>query len=425
MAISKTRLLKSKLILINPRNNNRPLVRPTPTKRQLVASWCATPNLAPSLMASGGSYTANQVRNAHKIGRANIKDLRIQDIQARLTPGSGAEVASPAATSIWRRAIEIGSTTYPATYSGAISKDLVSGGLIETDNIVGAFALANSQIFTRGTRTVKNATTGVFDPALDNINGVNMVGPSSQGFRTVGGAQVNSVGAMNASGSGGGNAVWPWMITGIPDVPMAACRVIGDSIAQYLNDTNTGTTGGYIKRGLNNINGETFVWQFAAVDANKMQLQTPALAPLQWVNLDLLTCVILQCITNDIAANRTLAAIKADFISIATAVKNTIGPYGLPLLMVAVCCLNRGTFTGAQNTVKNDYNNWILSGADGYCDVAIDMRPYQGDPNSYPSDTIHPGQTDHANMAPYFAAAMAPMLDPYWVPPNYVRLAPL
>lgn len=411
-------------LAITGQNGGGGVVHPAPTQRQLIASFCAEPNLAPTLMAAGGSYTANQIRNGHVIGPANCRDPIIHDIQIRINSGGGAEVSSPAATSIWRRALEQGATTTPATYdAGAISKDMLAGGKIATDIIPvpGNLLAAGSSIFTRATRTVKNAGTGVFDPALDNINGMNMNGPSSQGFRTVGGAQVNGNGAMNASGSGGGNTCWPWMISGIPDVPMAAGRVVGDSIAQYLNDTNTSTTGGYIKRALNNVNGVVMPWMFCALDANKMQNNTPALAPLQWTDIEYLTWLMMQCSTNDVAASRSLVQMQTDFIACSTKTKTTIGPYGLPVLMLASCCLNRGTFTGAMNTVKSDFNTWLLAGAGGYCDGAYDGRPYQGDPAGY-SDNIHPTTTDHINMAGPLATFMTPFLDPYYRPPGYVSM---
>jgi hypothetical protein len=204
---------------------------------------------------------------------------------------------------------------------------------------------------------------------------------------------------------------------------MAACKAIIDSIGQYLYDSNTATSQGMIARALQNVAGEVIPWQKQGVDANKMTLQTPTAAPLQQNGLELLTFVIEQCATNDIAASRSLAQLQADFIAISTVVKNTIGPYGNPVLMVGLACLNRGTFTGAMNTVKNAYNDWLAAGADGYCDVYIDLRPSQGDPATYPNDTIHPGPTNHANMAVDLAAALVPLLDPFWVPLNYVRLA--
>lgn len=374
-------------------------------------------------MAAGGSYDTNHLRNGHQVGSSGAYDLMIHDEQIRINSGGGAEVASPAATSTFWRAIEINGVTYPATYDGgAANKDMLSGGRIATDVIPGAIAQANSQIISRGSRRVKNATTGVFTPASDNINGINMVGPLSQGFRTVGGLQVNGVGAMNASGSGGGNALWPRMVSGIPFFPMAAGWIIGDSITQYLADANTAAAGGFAKRALNNVNGQVIPWMISALDAAKMQNMTPALAPLTWAYIQYVTFVMLCSSTNDIAANRTIDQLKADFIAIATKVKTTIGPYGLPVLMVATCCLNRGTFTGAQNVVKNAYNDWILAGADGYCDIAFDGRPYQGDVTTYPNDEIHPGPTNHAAIAAPLSTVLAPLLNPRYRPPGYVSM---
>ncbi|MGO8269239.1 hypothetical protein ACC862_24055 [Rhizobium ruizarguesonis] len=393
-------------------------------RRQLVATFCGEPNLAPTLMAAGGSYDTNNLRNGHYVGRSDVYDLMIHDEQIRMNTGGGVEVGSPAATQRMRRALEINGVTYPATYDGgAIYKDCLTGGRIATDVIAGAAATAGSQIITRGSRTVFNATTGVFTPASDFINGINMVGPLSQGFRTIGNAQVNGVGTMNASGSGGGNALWPRMVSGFASIPMAACWVIGDSLTQYLADLNTATAGGFAKRALNNVNGEVIPWMISALDGAKMQNMVPLLAPLTWSYISYVTFVMLCTITNDVAANRTIEQIKADFIAIATKVKTTIGPYGLPVLMVACCCLNRGTFTGAQNVVKNAYNDWILAGADGYCDVAFDGRPYQGDVNTYPNDTIHLGPTNHADVAAPLAETLEPLLDPMWQPDGYVRMA--
>jgi hypothetical protein len=406
-------------LAITNQSSGAGVVHPTPTQRQLIASFNGVPNLAVTAMQSGGAYTANQGRVGHDVGRGGVQanSVRVQDVQFLVTPGTGIEASSPAAAgsdSIWRRAIEISTTTYVATYAGsAQSAAMPAGGNIETDDITHPAITAGTRIFTRFVRNLSDPTTGF-------INGINMNGPASQGFRTIGGNQIAANGALNSSGSGGGNAVWPYMLTGIPLIPMAAARVGIDSIGQYKDDTNTSTTQGYIARGLQNVAGEFFPWQKQGIDGQKIANMTPTATPLQQLSLNRVTVYILQAVTNDIAANRTLAQLKADFTAIAQVVKTTVGPYGLPVLMVGLCCLNRGTFTGAQNTVKTDYNDWLIAGADTYCDLAIDLRPYQGDPLTYPNDTVHPGPTDHANMATPFAAAMAPFLDPYYRPPGYV-----
>jgi hypothetical protein len=386
-----------------------------PYKRQLITAWSGMQNSAPIGMQSGGAYTLNQGRTRGQIGNANCRDIAFHDMQAYMTPGSGLIVDGPPNGATIRRAIEVGTTTTLGLYGGSSAGVLMSPGGRAVSDILNMTLAAESQPYFRFTRAVPT-------PASDTLSGFNMNAPGSQGFRTIGGSQLGGNGTMNNSGSGSGPALWPWMVSGIPDVMMSAFRVIGDSIAQYLNDTNTSTTGGYIKRGMASVGGHPAVWQYVVIDGNRQAQMIPSVSPQALLDLEYMSHVIMECITNDIAAGTDFATIQQRFISFATQVKTTLGPYDLPVMMIAMCCLNRSGFTGAMNTIKNQYNDWILAGAiwNGrrYCDYAIDMRPYQGDPALY-SDGTHPRTADHIAMSIPFAEALVPCMNPRWRPIGY------
>lgn len=378
-----------------------------PTNYQLVGTSCSVPNLLPVALGTGN--TNNQYRVGHDIGPANISRMQIMDAQFRITNGSGVEVSSPAADSTNQRRIEIGTKTLQATYDGVgnVSKVLSAGGLIRSDDIVGAYAPGGTRVFTRGYRTVPLIT--------DTLGGVELNGPASMGFRTGGANQIVGNGALNNSGTDSSPAAWPFLLLGIPDRPMGAIMGKGDSIMEYLNDTNTSTTQGFFTRTFNNVGGQFFPWQKQAVNANKLSQQTPANSPLQLQALPFVTLVHIQLGTNDIAASVDLPTMKANFIALATAIKSTIGPYGLPLQVITTTIIRRTTFTGAMNTVKDAYNLWLMAGADGYSDFCVDIIAAAGDPTNY-TDGIHPRSVDHAAIAVQFSAAMMPFLnDPTYI----------
>ncbi|QND42943.1 hypothetical protein HB770_20755 [Rhizobium leguminosarum bv. viciae] len=116
-----------------------------------------------------------------------------------------------------------------------------------------------------------------------------------------------------------------------------------------------------------------------------------------------------------LSGGASLATIQGYFADIANGARAITGPYGNRLRVHATSIIPRGTFSGAQNTIRTDYNTWLAGGAGGICDKYHDVNAAVSDYNTYPSDTIHPGPTDHANMAAVVAANMVPFLDPYYL----------
>jgi hypothetical protein len=381
------------------------VVHPAPTQIQLVASHTGVPS---GTTQKTVTYVTNQGRNGHDVGNANITNVQIWDGQFRITSGSGAEVASPAADCTWQRSFEVGAVTTRATFdTGSNTKVVSSGGLFSSDVIPGVALTKNTRYYTRFYRTVPLDA--------DSFSTITMNGPASQGFRTSATSQLMANGAMNTSGTGGGPAIWPFLITGIPDVPMSACIVVGDSIATYLNDTNTSTTGGFLSRAFANVNGFVFPMHKQTIDGNRLGNQQAANAPNQRLLWPYVTDVLVQCGTNDIAGGASLATIQGYFSDIANGARAITGPYGKRLRVHATSIIPRGTFSGAQNTIRNDYNTWLSTGAGGLCDKYHDVNAAAGDYNTYPSDTIHPGIADHINMAAVVAANMVPFADPYYL----------
>jgi lysophospholipase L1-like esterase len=378
-------------------------VRPAPVNHQLIASFTAVPNGA--VVQKTSSYIANQGRNGHDIGNANCSRIKIVDVQFRINPGSGQELSSPAATCTWQRSVETGTITSRATWLASTTADTPAGGMIISDEINVTWA-KNTRYYTRFYRTVPGDT--------DSFSVITLNGPSSQGFRSSSGNQLMSNGSMNTSGTGGGPAIWPALILGIPDVPMPAVCIVGDSIATYLNDTNTSTTQGFLARAMQNVNGVVFPWHKQTIDANTLGNQQLAVAPLQRQLWPYCTDLLIQLGTNDIANSASLATMKTRFTDLASYARGIVGPYGFRLRIHATAIIPRGTYDASKNTVRSDYNAWLAAGADGLVDQYHDTNTAAGDFTTYPSDQIHPGPTDHANMAAVIAANMVPYLDPYY-----------
>ncbi|MBB4437381.1 MULTISPECIES: hypothetical protein [Rhizobium] len=384
------------------------VVRPDPTQLQLVAGDTHFPNGAPVALA--GSNTNGQGRNGHKVGPSKVKNLVIVDAHAMVTPGSGVESNIPANTMTWQRAAEklsSGNTPVRALYAGGNTKVSNPGELIFTDPVPGMEWDADTVNYTGFYRTVPLVT--------DTMSSVTNNSIGSAGFRTSGGSQLlrSGGGTLNNSGTTGGPACPPAMVLGIPYVPMACVIMIVDSIGTYKDDTNTSTTQGFMARAMRDVAGHCFPWHKQGIDANKIQNQMVAAAPVQKLLWPYVTDIFIQLGTNDIAASADLATMKARFLDLADYAYNTVGPYGCYLRIHASSIIPRGTLTGAQNTVRNDYNAWLAAGADGRLTKYHDIIAAAGDYNTYPADTIHPGPTQHAAMAAVVAANMVAYVDPY------------
>ncbi|MGR9056097.1 SGNH/GDSL hydrolase family protein [Rhizobium leguminosarum] len=368
------------------------------------------PNGPPVALA--GSNTNGQGRNGHVVGPSKVKNIVIVDAHAYVAPGSGQEFNSPANTMTWQRAYEklTGiNTPVRALYDGGSTTHVSNPGeLIFSDAHATMEWDADTTNYTGFYRTVPLVT--------DTMSAVTNNGVGSAGFRTTGGSQLLRAGGgvLNNSGTTSGPACPPAMVLGIPYVPMACVIGVVDSIGYFKDDTNTSSTQGFFSRAMRNVNGHCFPWHKQGIDANKIQNQMVAVAPVQKLLWPYVTDIFIQLGTNDIAASADLATMKARFSDLATYARNIVGPYGRYLRVHASSIIPRGTFTGAMNTVRSDYNAWLAAGADGLVDKYHDINAAAGDYTTYPNDQIHPGPTQHAAMAAVVSANMVPYADPYF-----------
>ncbi|ASS56898.1 SGNH/GDSL hydrolase family protein [Rhizobium leguminosarum] len=382
---------------------------PAPSQLQLVVGDCYFPNGA--VQVSGTGNPNNQGRNGHRVGPYRASNLVIVDVHAMVTPGSGAEVLLPGNIITWQRAAEkltAVNTPVRALYGGQNTKVSNPGDIIFTDPVAGMVWDGDSTNYTGFYRTVPDAASAFSSVTLNGIG--------SQGFRTTGASQLLRAGGgtLNNSGTTAAPACPPAMVLGLPEFPVGSVIIVVDSIGTYKDDTNTSTTQGFLARAMRSVSGHCFPWHKQGIDANTLNNQEVADAPIQKQLWKYVTDIFIELGTNDIGSGASLATMKARFLDLADYARSTVGPYGCYLRVHASSIIPRGTFASAENTIRNDYNAWLAAGADGRLDKYHDVIAEAGDYLTYPNDEIHPGSTPHINMAAKVAANMAPYVDPYF-----------
>jgi lysophospholipase L1-like esterase len=389
---------------------------PTPTNMQLVANFTGISNGAAAAMTA--TYTGNPGRLGHKMGRVGARNIRIRDDAVRIVSGSGTEnISAPANNTTFERAlerlVETTRTTTRALYAGANSAVLAPGGSILSDIVVPRLE-ADENFWTRFYRTVP-------DPANDQLLAMDNAGPDQQGFRTAGASQLLNTGSLNASGTGGGPSHFPTGIYGIPDVPLAAVTLVGDSIANRQNGTNTAATGGAWAQALNNVDGHAVPFCRQTVGGNTMNAQSSANAPKQKQVWGYTTDVMIALGTNDLGSLNSgtqaerLASMQARFTELATTARSIIGPYGNRLRVHAFSVLRRSSFDATQEAVRVAFNAWLAAGAGGLVDKYYDLATVAGDPATWATDGTHPPQAVHDAMALVIAEGFRPFVNPYYL----------
>lgn len=382
---------------------------PVPTNYQLIANYTGIPN--GTQVAMSASYTSNQGRNGHQMGRVGARSIRIVDQAIRIQSGAGTEASLPATDTTYERALEKGAASNRLLYDGANSVVLASGQMVISDPI--DIRLEADEVFyTRFLRSVADTSY--------SLSAMDIVGLSQQGFRTSGASQLLSSGAMNTSGTGGGPAFMPTLILGIPDTPLSAVLLTTDSIGNKDNDTNTATTAGFLNRAFLSVSGHAVPVSRHTVGGNTLNAQQPANAPKQLLALPYVTDNFIHLGTNDIGnvaltgtAAERFAVLQARFTNIATAIRATMGPYGKRVRVHASSIIRRSSFDATQEATRVMYNDWLAAGAGGLLDQYYDIVAAAGDPATY-SDGIHPASSDHINMADVVSTGFAPYLNPYY-----------
>lgn len=402
-----------------------------PFREQIVATRNGVNNAARLGTDNGRSDTQLLGRKRHSVGRYPVQGLRLGYGQYYITGGVGDVAIANAAT--FECGVELETpiaVTVPCIFAGARVGNIgVDIPAIFTEPLAGIDVAAGGTFWSRTNYIVAAAAMTI--PGSASI--VSALGGEVGYLSPAGPTQVPATGAMTLPAGGTGyNPIPPLVILGIPTGPTPAVLGLGDSIMAGNNDTVDFTTAalGFFERGLESVNGFAVPWHLQAVGGHSLQkanLDTGWRGRSLWHYVTHLFC---NMATNDIAAGRTLLQIQTDAISLWTAAKRTISPYGKPLKTAAQMVLTRTTSTDSWATAINQtpvagftpggladqYNAWLLTQVGGpLLDATIDWRPavqdtatakwlVNGAANFMTNDGVHPSQVGHIAGAPYVTA---------------------
>lgn len=379
-----------------------------PTQPQLVATYCGIPN--GSFVQMGTGNVRGLGRSGHRSGGVLARNLQILD-SLILLGTNGAESTSATLNTL-QRAIEISGVTTRALYSAANSIG-ISGSTQALSDIIGSLELPpDTDFFTRWEKALPADTNSLIGHAL--------VGPSGQGFRTSGASQLMGTGVLNSSGTSAGPQIWPNGILGVPDSPMSAVCIVGDSIGNYREDANTAAGGGAWVRALNNINGSgrAVPWMKQTQNGHTFGNASFGSAPLQKTQWQYVTDIFIELSTNSMPSSGTVAerllSLQNGWLNLANGARAITGPYGRRLRVHFFDMIKRDTFDATQESTRLAYNAWGASFADGKADAYCNTDSVVTSPVG--ADGIHPASSVHIAMAPVIVAGYTPFLDPFYFP---------
>ncbi|MGO8093237.1 SGNH/GDSL hydrolase family protein [Rhizobium leguminosarum] len=377
--------------------------RSPPLNYQLAATFTGISNTA---VTTVGSFTRNMGRLGHFTGAAGIRSIKLVDSSWGITSGSGLETNQPSTSQKFTRALErTGGGRSRFMYGTDDFKIAASGDTIFSDALdPSIFIPENTQFWTRLERPDLLST--------DKLNGIDRVGLDDDGCRTNGASQLMAGGVINTAGTTGGPVYWPTMLLAIPDRPLAAVGWRTDSIGNGQGDSNSAGAGGFLPRAFNNVQGKKVPWHRQTVGGTVMSNCLTAVSPKTMALWQYLTDMFFHLGTNDIVFTSDLEVLKSRFVDMAGTAHSITGPYGYRIRVHASSIIPRGPFSGAQNILRVAYNEWLASGASGYCDKYHDLNAAAGDFTTYPDDEIHPSPTAHASMGAVVSNNFIPYLDP-------------
>ncbi|MBY3434803.1 SGNH/GDSL hydrolase family protein [Rhizobium laguerreae] len=378
--------------------------RPSPVNLQLAATFTGLSNQAATTI---GAFTRNMGRLGHWTGSAGIRNIVLVDAGWGITSGSGLETNQPSNDQQFTRALErTGGGRTRFLYDGGVDNKIAhSGDTIFSDALdPSIYITPRTQFWTRLERINLIST--------DKLNGIDRVGLDDDGCRTNGASQLMSSGVINTAGTTGGPTYWPTMLLAIPDRPIAAVGFRTDSIGNGQNDTNSATAGGHLQRAFNNVAGIAVPWHRQTVGGTTMSNCLTAVSPKCMALWQYLTDIFFHLGTNDLAGGSSLAALQSRFVDMAATAHSITGPYGYRLRVHATSIIPRGTFSAGDNVIRNAFNDWLASGASGYCDKYHDVNAAAGDFTTYGADQIHPAATNYLNMASVVSNNFIPYLNP-------------
>lgn len=341
----------------------------------------------------------NQVRNGHYIGPSDVSDIQIGVIGFYTPQNNNTGDKAIGNSFSYEAAIEI---TSPAvtrnTYFGENKTVTVSDtSPLILSNPVNVTMAAGTQFYTRQGFILSAAAEKFPAYIRGSVNATNVLSPIST-------SQISATGALTIPG-GGTSANFcrpqPAVILGIPKDPIPAVLVLGDSIAEGTGDAVASARGGsgFIRRGLEMVNGYSMPWHFQAVPGLSLDGSNLSLSPMTRDTWKYCTHAILQLGINNLSGSETLSSMQTKTTALLNELKRTIGPYGKPLHVSVTTMTPRTTssnsFTDAAGQtvatsyftsggIRDQYNSWLLSLVGGnLVDNVIDLREATQDPGDH------------------------------------------
>jgi lysophospholipase L1-like esterase len=335
---------------------------------QIVVTRCMAPNDSYLGNTSGRSDTRNDNRTRMYVGASTVRKLRVA-YRGTIRIGGGAEQNLPNSFGI-EFAIEDNSPSIyeQAMFGGNLVGTVPGNGLLISDEM--AMVLTSGLFYSRSSLTVAAPTDSI--PRASQAWTAGSGDFTSSNPEAAG--QVTGTGAMTNPGTGiiTRRGLKPYMILGVPDTPMPAVAIFGDSIADGFGDSTLSATGdgGYVARGLGAA-GVPYV--NLAVGSNRLQHDTAVTGSANRQVLPYVTHVVIELGTNDISAGTSLSTIQGYLQAMCEEIKAVVGPYG-KRPRIAVCKITPRTSstddwaTIALQTpmtrfgvgeVRDQYNDWL------------------------------------------------------------------
>ena len=406
-----------------------------PIGKQLVVSYTST---AQQAQTTATGYVHNEVRIGHYVGPNSASNIQI--VYGNFYMASSAPYEIPISNDITTEyALELASST-PFQWGGIQSTTFAGGtGAVKISDVMSATLTAGALIHTRKRDSIADDTKLFLSQTK--------TAPDLEGRRMAKASQLLNTGAFNSASTSSGGSAFPMLVLGVPTAPQASFLIIGDSIANGQNDSNTITTGGFWQQALSSVNGTTPPWHRQAEYGSSLTAHLPANSPLSKLIWPYVTDIYVQPGTYEISTGMALADVQALFMTICDYARSIVGPYGRKLRVHATTILPRihdsptSYADYQQNPVAgfevggicDQYNAWLKSLVGSKLDSVADIRSVVADP-AHPSawisngtanyatpEGIHPNPPLHALMAPVLNTDMVPFLDVnYRVAPEVV-----
>lgn len=363
-----------------------------------------TRGIVPSNSTGGGAtnYTNFESQLLANLGKRDVRSIALAYCNYYKSTGENPIGNGYALNASLVGTLSGATVPVPITFGGARALNVAPGAAIVISDEIPAMLAAGSLLRVRSSATVASGelvagghrfrrSGEIYSESLDALDA---------NFYITSGLSTTGVNAATEKGFG------PLAILGVPEEPIPAVVIWGDSIQFGQGDSHDTTTGalGYVERGLTNVDGNFIPWSNISRTGETLNN-----AKDQWFRqraiLPYATHAICGLGNNSIGAGTTLATMQAEALVQWLACRRA----GLKIYQA-----NAGPRTDAGNTTvtpgfgtsetRGQWNAWLLTKvADGTIDGVIDVNSVWADPANPDkwrpeytgSDGTHPPSVAH------------------------------